>query len=232
MITAIVTNFNYGRYISRCIDSALSYGLRVRVYDDGSTDGSLATLAAYGDRITVVSRAESSGNPVWGSNEGMADCDTSHLLFLDADNYLISEPPQLEVDYVFAPIQTVTEDCQLQRMWKFPTFSTDPVQAYADFQASEPPQMPFPWGGVWRTCFLNGKQDGVRKRWRDWETTQFAADFRTAIDWAKHSPSLAYHPTAFLAFRQHAKQWSAHPDREVMYAEARLAQSEPFSLLD
>lgn len=227
MITAVVTSCNYQRYISRCIDSALAYGLRVRVYDDGSTDGSLATLAAYGDAITVVSRADSSGDPIWGSNLGIADCDTSHLLFLDADNYLIAEPPQLDYDYTFAPIQTVTEDEQPQRMWRFPEFSTDPRQAYADFQRSKPcPQMPFPWGGVWRTDFLRGKE------WRGWETTQFAQDFRTAIDWCKHSPTLYYHQTAFLAFRQHPKQWSAHPDRDVMYAEARTAQSEPFSLLD
>lgn len=227
MITAVVTAHNYGRYLKRCIDSAFANGIgEVLVYDDGSTDGTAAILATYGDRIRVTHRPDASGCPVWGSNLGIEQATGEHLIFLDADNYLTAEPPQLDYDYVFAPIEVVNNSEKRMTVWEFADWPTDAESCWQHFLAHDPPPMPFPWGGVWRTSWLKGK------RWRGWDTTQYAQDMRTALDWCKHRPTLAYSPQGFLTFRNHAGQWSQHPDRDVMYAEARLAKSEPFALLD
>lgn len=226
-ITAIITNHNYGRYLRRCIDSCLEFGIEeILVFNDGSTDDSMSILATY-ESILVTHREDATGDPIWGSNLGIEMATSTHLIFLDADNYLISDPHEVvnsspEVDYIFAPIRVVRDNEALVTVWKFPEYATNPIAAYREFQLSKPyPRMPFPWGGIWRTDWLKDK------RWRGWRTTQFAQDFRTAIDWCKALPTLFYNTTAFLAFRKHKGQWSEHPDRDVMYAEARIAQGEP-----
>lgn len=222
MITSVVCAHNREKYIRQCIDSCLLYTDEVLVFDDGSTDDTPSILATY-DNILVTRREVASGNPVWGSNLGMQMATGTHLVFVDDDNWLTSRPPETETDYVFAPISVVDAAGRERCVWRFPEYSLDPREAYSEFQRSAPyPRMPFPWGGIWRTDFLRGKS------WRDWDTTQFAADFRTAIDWCKDSPSLAYVEQPWLVFRLTPGQWSEHPDRDVMYAEARVAQSEVF----
>jgi len=54
----LINNYNYGRFISEAINSALSQDyddIEVIVYDDGSTDDSLVKLAKFGNRIKVIS---------------------------------------------------------------------------------------------------------------------------------------------------------------------------------
>ena len=53
----LINNYNNGRYLAACVDSALRQSVpadEVIVYDDGSTDDSLAILRRYGDRIVLI----------------------------------------------------------------------------------------------------------------------------------------------------------------------------------
>jgi glycosyltransferase involved in cell wall biosynthesis len=214
-LTAVVTNHNYGRYLPRCIESALPYCERILVYDDGSTDDSLDILSRY--PVTVTHREMASGGPVWGSNLGMLDCDTTHLMFLDADNYLISEPPLNDVAYTFAGIDVVRDNESLRCKWRYPDWPLDPQECWHQFLSKcerGVVNMPVPWGGVWRTDFL------ADKVWTQWPSTMYAADLKTCAEWIQDSPSLAYHPTPFLAFRLHEGQWSESPERSLMEADA------------
>jgi glycosyltransferase involved in cell wall biosynthesis len=55
--SVLVNNYNNGRYLRACVDSVLAQTRpadEVIVYDDGSTDDSLAILRSYGTRITVI----------------------------------------------------------------------------------------------------------------------------------------------------------------------------------
>jgi glycosyltransferase involved in cell wall biosynthesis len=58
MTTSIlINNYNNGRYIAACVDSALAQTMpaeEVIVYDDGSTDESLTILRGYGRRILLI----------------------------------------------------------------------------------------------------------------------------------------------------------------------------------
>ena len=57
LASILINNYNYGRFLGKAIDSALSQtyeNLEVIVVDDGSTDGSLEIIASYGDRISSV----------------------------------------------------------------------------------------------------------------------------------------------------------------------------------
>jgi glycosyltransferase involved in cell wall biosynthesis len=57
MISILINNYNNGPWIQAAVDSALNQTRaadEVIVYDDGSTDDSLATLRSYGNRIQLI----------------------------------------------------------------------------------------------------------------------------------------------------------------------------------
>jgi len=215
-LSAIVTNHDYGRFLARCLDSAFAFCDEVLVYDDGSTDDSLDVLARYPD-VKLTRREDATGGPVWGSNAGLADAGCTHLMFLDSDNWLVSQPPTDDVDYTFAPIDIARENgCKIDQ-WSYPGWPLDALGCMGQLKASAAHGsaiMPYPWGGVWRTGFVRNL------RWRRWPSTMFAADMRTAIDWCLEGPTLAYHPEPFLVFRRHRAQWSASPERALMESDA------------
>jgi Glycosyl transferase family 2 len=99
LVSIIIGNYNYGRFLGEAIDSALGQGYahaEVVVVDDGSTDHSHEVIAGYGDRIT----------PVFKENGGMgstynAGLPLSHgevVLFLDSDDLLLPSAAGAAVD--------------------------------------------------------------------------------------------------------------------------------------
>ena len=80
--TAVISCFNYGRYLREAVDSALAQGARVVVVDDGSTEP-LPALPAEVDLI----RQENQG-VVAARNAGLARVQTPFVIVLDADDRL------------------------------------------------------------------------------------------------------------------------------------------------
>lgn len=83
----LINNYNYARYLSACIDSALAQDyadVEVVVVDDGSSDGSQDIINAYGDR--VVSVLKSNGGQASSFNAGFAAASGNILFLLDADD--------------------------------------------------------------------------------------------------------------------------------------------------
>ena len=209
-VSAIVTTCNYARFLPTCLDSALEFCDEVLVYDDGSTDETLEVLARYPE-VKLTRREEPSGSPVWGSNLGIEEATSTHLIFLDADNWLIAPPPITDADYCAATL-LISDGTAIIDRWDYSDwFPMTAEQSIERFRATH--QMPYPWGGVWRTSFVKPL------RWREWKSTQFAADFRTAVDWARCFPELDYSPTPFLVFRVHPAQWSARSDERAKMME-------------
>lgn len=90
LATIIVINHNYGEFLRNAIDSALNQDyptVEVVVVDDGSTDGSHAIIAEYGDRIRTVLKEK--GGHVEAVNAGYAVATGDAVLFLDADDCLL-----------------------------------------------------------------------------------------------------------------------------------------------
>ncbi len=88
-IDVVVNNFNYERFLGDAIDSALAQThpqVRVIVVDDGSSDGSRAVIASYGDRVTAV--LKENGGQASAFNAGFAIAQADVILFLDADDAL------------------------------------------------------------------------------------------------------------------------------------------------
>ncbi len=90
LVSLIVDNYNYGRFLKRCLDSCLNQdypNLEVIAVDDGSTDDSLEILKSYESRIPVfhTKRCGQTG----ALNLSFEHSHGSLVLFLDADDYLL-----------------------------------------------------------------------------------------------------------------------------------------------
>ena len=51
LVTVYILNYNYGKYLPKCIDSVLAqtyHNIEIFVIDDGSTDSSRNILSEYG----------------------------------------------------------------------------------------------------------------------------------------------------------------------------------------
>jgi glycosyltransferase involved in cell wall biosynthesis len=104
-ISVVVTNYNYGKYIRRCLRSLLSQDLdrsryEIIVVDDRSKDDSLEAIKAFKDAgdIQVVVNKKNLG--VGGSSRAGVDHSRGkYFVRVDADDYV--QPPFLSMLYNF-----------------------------------------------------------------------------------------------------------------------------------
>jgi glycosyltransferase involved in cell wall biosynthesis len=90
LVSVVILNHNYGRYLGECIDSALSQDhapLEVIVVDDGSTDESRGVIDSYGARVIGVLKPN--GGVASTMNKGFEACRGDIVIFLDADDFLL-----------------------------------------------------------------------------------------------------------------------------------------------
>ena len=90
LVSIVIPNYNYGRYLRIAIDSALAQTyspVEVIVVDDGSTDDSRAVIESYGKRIAPV--IKTNGGHGSAINAGFAASRGDILMFLDADDELL-----------------------------------------------------------------------------------------------------------------------------------------------
>lgn len=92
LVSVVVNNYNYGRFLRDAVDSALNQTYphtEVVVVDDGSTDESREIIAGYGDRIVPV--LQENGGQGSAFNAGFAASGGEIVLYLDADDYILPE---------------------------------------------------------------------------------------------------------------------------------------------
>ena len=90
--SVVIANYNYGRFVSRAIDSALGLDwpdVEIVIVDDGSTDHSRDVIAAYGERITAIFQANA--GQLAANNVGFAATRGDAVIFLDADDILLPD---------------------------------------------------------------------------------------------------------------------------------------------
>lgn len=86
----VITNYNYGRFLTRCIDSALAQSYpdtEIVVVDDASLDDSREIIRSYGRHVVPVLQERNSGQGA-AFNVGFRACRGDVVLFLDADDWL------------------------------------------------------------------------------------------------------------------------------------------------
>lgn len=94
-ISVIVTNFNYGRFLGRCLRSLLSQSLpranfEIIVVDDASTDDSLEIIKSFRDRITLLQQPSNMGL-AHSSNLGILNAKGRYVVRVDSDDYVHSD---------------------------------------------------------------------------------------------------------------------------------------------
>jgi glycosyltransferase involved in cell wall biosynthesis len=99
LVSVIVNNFNYERYVGQAIESALGQTyphVEVIVVDDGSQDASRTVIEGFGDR--VIALLKENGGQGSAFNVGFARSAGAIVVFLDSDDYLFPEAVQRVVD--------------------------------------------------------------------------------------------------------------------------------------
>jgi glycosyltransferase involved in cell wall biosynthesis len=115
LVSIIINNYNYDRYLCAAIDSALcqSYQpIEVIVVDDGSTDRSRHMIHSYGDRIATV--LKENGGQASALNAGFAKSRGDIVIFLDADDALLPHAAQCVAGAFRAQPQTSKVQYRMQ----------------------------------------------------------------------------------------------------------------------
>src|SRR6266480_1412419 len=90
LVSVIVTNHDYGRYLGAAVDSALTQAysqVEVVVVDDGSTDDSREVLASFGSRVTAL--FQDCAGQAAAASAGFVASSGDVVIFLDADDILL-----------------------------------------------------------------------------------------------------------------------------------------------
>lgn len=87
LISCIVAVFNGERYLKEALDSILAQTYRpleIIVADDGSTDGTKAVVASYGEKVRYL--WQPNAGPAAARNFGLSQARGEFMAFLDADD--------------------------------------------------------------------------------------------------------------------------------------------------
>ena len=117
LVSILIVNYNYGRFIAAAIESALSqtyFKVEVIVVDDGSTDNSREVIDDYRGRVRAVYK-QNGGQPA-ATNAAFAASTGDVICLLDSDDYFLPDKVSKivacykqheEAVYVFHALQRV-----------------------------------------------------------------------------------------------------------------------------
>lgn len=93
-VSILITNYNYGRYINRCIRSCLNQNFNqdeyeIIIIDDNSNDNSCSQLNYWNNKenIRVIFNQENLGLG-YSCNKGLSECRSPYVVRVDADDYV------------------------------------------------------------------------------------------------------------------------------------------------
>ena len=100
LVTILINNYNYGRFLRQAIDSALNQTYRnieVIVVDDGSTDESREIVQSFGDRIIPI--LKENGGQASAFNAGFAASRGEIICLLDSDDFFHPDKVERVIPY-------------------------------------------------------------------------------------------------------------------------------------
>ncbi|MEO1378410.1 MAG: glycosyltransferase [Cyanobacteria bacterium J06635_10] len=100
LVSVIIPCFNAEKWIAEAIDSCLEQTyphLEIIVIDDFSTDKSMEIIKSYGDKITWKRLTKNKGGS-YARNRGFALSKGEYIQFLDADDFILPEKIERQVN--------------------------------------------------------------------------------------------------------------------------------------
>jgi glycosyltransferase involved in cell wall biosynthesis len=100
-ISVIIPSYNCARFVGESVESILRQSVppsEVIVVDDGSTDDTLAVLAGYAKRVTVVQAPH--GGYASARNHGLAHASGDWVAFHDADDVALEDRLAVHLDWL------------------------------------------------------------------------------------------------------------------------------------
>lgn len=146
-LSIIITNYNYEKYLSECIDSCLKQlpsdlSYEIVVVNDGSTDGSKKILSKFFSPNLKIYHIENSGVER-ASNYGFLKAEGKYLVRVDADDLLMPNFCQvvekyLSSDYGFcySNYHVIDSESKIIGKMELPSFSTQEIYSRGDFLAT------------------------------------------------------------------------------------------------
>jgi glycosyltransferase involved in cell wall biosynthesis len=148
LVSLIISNYNYERFLEEAIDSALDQtysNVEVIVVDDGSTDDSRRIIAGYGKRIVTVSKEN--GGQASACNVGFQASKGEIVIFLDADDILLPA----SVQQVVAAFQSKPGVAKVQYRQQIVNSSAEPIGEFIPASTS-----PMPSGDMRQSLIEHG----------------------------------------------------------------------------
>jgi glycosyltransferase involved in cell wall biosynthesis len=124
LVSVILANYNYGRFLAQSIDSVLSQSYQnfeLIVVDDGSSDNSREIIESYGDRLIAIFQ-ENSGQGV-AFNAAIARSKGEIICFLDSDDFFYPE----KLAKVVSSFQKHPEWVQISHAWMMVNREDSPI---------------------------------------------------------------------------------------------------------
>lgn len=106
LISVIIPVYNAEQYLMQCLDSVVNQtypNLEIICVNDGSEDSSLTILQQYAHKDARVRILEKKNAGVSGArNDGLACAQGSHIMFVDADDWIEPETCEKAIHGMFA----------------------------------------------------------------------------------------------------------------------------------
>lgn len=101
LLSVIMPSYNTAHFIGEAIDSVINQDyphIELIVVDDGSTDGTVETVRAYGERIQLITQ-QNQGSAA-ARNAGLAVARGELIAFLDSDDVWLPGKVRTQVEYL------------------------------------------------------------------------------------------------------------------------------------
>lgn len=197
-LSIIIPVYNDEKYLKRCLDSIINLdyeNLEIILVDDGSTDDSLAIMTDYAaedERIKAISQ-QNLGVSV-ARNTGLAQATGDYIMFVDADDYVLSPLKIVLNDEQTADLNVFGfESGEEQKVVKESYYDAENALQAKKLMMENPTQYMTAWGKIFRHDLIKKHNLRFNTNLRVAEDGKFMLQYLLKCETIKFSLPVGYH---------------------------------------